>query len=73
MVPPEEEISILLRRLAEGQRTPEDERRLMDSVYLHLRNIARRMMRSENQGHTLQPTALVNEAWMKLKKGDDRS
>jgi hypothetical protein len=53
VVPPEEEISILLRRLAEGQRNPEDERRLMDSVYLHLRNIARRMMRSENQGHTL--------------------
>ena len=31
------------------------------------------MMRAEKNGHTLQPTALVNEAWLKLTKGDDRS
>ena len=30
-------------------------------------------MRAEKNGHTLQPTALVNEAWLKLTKGDDRS
>ena len=35
-------------------------------VYDELRRIARRHMRNERQGHTLQPTALVNEAWARL-------
>ena len=30
-------------------------------------------MRAERQGHTLQPTALVNEAWIKLTTGKDRN
>jgi hypothetical protein len=30
-------------------------------------------MRAEKQGHTLQPTALVNESWLKLTRGEDRS
>ena len=35
-------------------------------VYDELRRIARRQMRHERQGHTLQPTALANEAWARL-------
>ena len=35
-------------------------------VYDELRRMARRHMRNERQGHTLQPTALVNEAWARL-------
>ena len=35
-------------------------------VYHELRRMARRHMRNERQGHTLQPTALVNEAWTRL-------
>src|SRR5215211_4196605 len=35
-------------------------------VYEELRRMARRHMRNERQGHTLQPTALVNEAWARL-------
>jgi RNA polymerase sigma factor (TIGR02999 family) len=35
-------------------------------VYDELRRIARRQMRNERQGHTLQPTALANEAWARL-------
>ncbi|HXE80154.1 MAG TPA: ECF-type sigma factor [Vicinamibacterales bacterium] len=40
--------------------------RLMPLVYEELRRIARRQMRREGAGPTLQPTALVHEAWMRL-------
>ncbi len=40
--------------------------RLLDLVYPELHRIAERQMRREREGHTLQPTALVNEAYLKL-------
>lgn len=40
--------------------------RLTPLVYDELRRIARRQMRNEEQGHTLQPTALANEAFLQL-------
>jgi RNA polymerase sigma-70 factor (ECF subfamily) len=40
--------------------------RLVEIVYPELRNIAARRLRSERDGHTLQPTALVHEAYMRL-------
>jgi RNA polymerase sigma factor (TIGR02999 family) len=42
------------------------ESRLIDLVYRELRVIASRYLRGERQGHTLQTTALVNEAYLKL-------
>jgi RNA polymerase sigma-70 factor (ECF subfamily) len=39
---------------------------LFTVLYEELRSIADRMMRRERAGHTLQPTALVNEAYAKL-------
>lgn len=39
---------------------------LMPAVYAELRRIAARAMRRESAGHTLQPTALVNEAYLRL-------
>jgi len=39
---------------------------LMPIVYEELRRIARRYMRSENPGHSLQATVLVNEAYIRL-------
>lgn len=36
------------------------------SAYLRLRNIAGTLLRSERRGHTLQATALVNEAFLKI-------
>ncbi len=39
---------------------------LMPVVYDELHRIAQRYMRRENAGHTLQPTAVVNEAYLKL-------
>jgi len=35
-------------------------------VYDELRRVAGRYFRGEREGHTLQPTALVHEAWVKL-------
>lgn len=35
-------------------------------VYAELRRQARRALRREEEGHTLQPTALVHEAWLRL-------
>lgn len=39
---------------------------LLKLVYEDLRRIARAKMRDEPAGHTLQPTALVHEAWLRL-------
>lgn len=39
---------------------------LLPLVYEELREIAQQRMRSENSGHTLQATALVNEAYLRL-------
>ena len=41
-------------------------RHLMPIVHDELRRLARRLMRSERSGHTLQTTALVNEAYIRL-------
>ncbi|MGH7650258.1 MAG: sigma-70 family RNA polymerase sigma factor [Gemmatimonadaceae bacterium] len=43
---------------------------LVRLVYAELRRQAQLVMRRENEGHTLQPTALVHEAWLRL--GDQR-
>lgn len=45
---------------------------LLPLVYDELRNIARERMANQADGHTLQPTALVHEAWMKLSNEDNR-
>jgi len=47
-----------------GRQTALEE--LMPIVYDELRRIAGRQMRRENIGHTLQATAVVNEAYMRL-------
>ena len=40
---------------------------LFPLIYGELRKVARRYLGRERQNHTLQPTALVHEAWMKLQ------
>ena len=42
---------------------------LLPLVYADLRAAARRLMSSERRDHTLQPTALVSEAYLRLAKG----
>jgi len=39
---------------------------LLELVYQELRQLATRKMAQESPGHTLQPTALVHEAWLRL-------
>jgi len=39
-------------------------------TYPHLHELAQRLMVSERNGHTLQPTALVNEAYLRLVDGE---
>ena len=54
----------LLRAWREGDRSALD--RLTPIVYQDLRRVARRHLLAERVGHTLQPTALVNETYMRL-------
>ena len=58
------EVSGLLRAWSEGDRAALD--RLTPIVYDELRRLASRYMRGERTGHSLQTTALVNEAYMRL-------
>jgi RNA polymerase sigma factor (TIGR02999 family) len=44
--------------------------RLYEHVYAELRAMANSGMRRERNGHTLQPTALVNEAFIRLNPGE---
>jgi RNA polymerase sigma-70 factor, ECF subfamily len=61
---PCDELSILLQAWTAGDRGALD--RLTPIVYEELRCLARRYMRHEHVGQTLQTTALVNEAYIRL-------
>lgn len=58
------EVTSLLGQLRTGDREAFD--RVFPLVYGELRRIADRQLRGERSNHTLQPTALVNEAYVKL-------
>lgn len=45
----------------------------MPLIYAELREMAGRQLRHERLGHTLQPTALVHEAWIRLVRQDEAS
>jgi RNA polymerase sigma factor (TIGR02999 family) len=59
-----ENLTELLHDWQAGDRTALN--KLTDLVYPELRRIANRYMRHEQAGHTLQTTALVNEAYLRL-------
>src|SRR5262245_61581851 len=65
---PPSEITQLLRKWSEGDRAALD--RLMPVVYQELRKLASSYLRGERSDHTLQPTALINEAYIRLVKQD---
>ncbi len=57
----------IVAALSDGGSSPEaSAEELMPLVYDELRRAAGQLMRGENVGHTLQPTALVNEAYIRL-------
>jgi RNA polymerase sigma-70 factor (ECF subfamily) len=58
-------------RLASSPMMPNDGHDLASSLYRELHRIAAAKMRFERQNHTLQPTALVNEAYLRLVDGSD--
>jgi len=58
------EVTVLLHALRQGDRGAGD--KLFPLVYSELHRLARAYMRRERPNHTLQPTALINEAYMRL-------
>ena len=59
-----EDVTALLERWSSG--TADDRERLFEAVQHELRRIAAAYMRRERTDHTLQATALVNEAYLRL-------
>jgi len=62
------EVTQLLDRWAHGDRAAFET--MAGVVHRELRQIAEAYLRRERPGHTLQPTALVNEAWLRLVRQD---
>lgn len=58
------QITALLHAWQNGDKTALE--KTMPFLHAELRRLARRHMRAENAGHTLQATALVNEAYLRL-------
>jgi RNA polymerase sigma-70 factor (ECF subfamily) len=63
-VSPPEDVTQILQEVSGGDR--EAPARLMPLVYDELRRLADHYLRGERPDHTLQPTALVHEAYLKL-------
>src|SRR5262245_58225854 len=63
-------ITLFLQRMQQGDASAEHE--LLPLVYAELRGIAGRLLRENTPGHTLQPTALVHEAWLKMAQAGAR-
>ncbi len=62
------EITRLLQSIQEGHAAAQEE--LLSEVYQELRRLAASKMARELPGQTLQPTALVHEAWLRLVGGE---
>jgi len=62
--PPSADVTLLLTQVANGNQ--DAAARLIPLVYEELHRLAERRLRLERPNHTLQPTALVHEAYLKL-------
>jgi len=58
------EVTLLLQKIEQGDR--DAAQRVLPLVYAELRRLAAAKMAREAAGHTLQATALVHEAWLRL-------
>jgi RNA polymerase sigma factor (TIGR02999 family) len=65
------EITQILQDVKAGRSGAPEE--LAAALYAEMHAVARRDLADERPGHTLQPTALVNEAWMRLFSGQQSS
>jgi len=73
MVPmssPRDDVTLLLRRWSHGDRGALDE--LMPLIYRELHKLAKRHMTQQEAGHTLQTTAVIHEAYLKLGGSSDK-
>lgn len=68
MTPPRGEVTGLLAELRSGNK--EALAKLIPLVYDELHRLAEHYMRNERVGHTLQPTALINEAYLRLASAE---
>lgn len=71
IVPSMSEVTVLLQAFGRGESRASEE--LLPLVYEELRQLAAARMSHESAGHTLQPTALVHEAWLRLVTVGDRN
>lgn len=67
-MPPDPGVTQALLDLSRGERGALD--RVLPAIYDHLHRIAERELRRERNDHTLSPTALVHEAYLKLVQLD---
>ncbi len=65
------DVTQILERIDQGDPKAADE--LLPLVYEELRHLAARRMVNEAAGQTLQPTALVHEAWLRLVGNDGQA
>jgi RNA polymerase sigma factor (TIGR02999 family) len=65
------EVTRILDRVQQGK--PQAAEELLPLVYEELRRLAAQKMAQQPSGQTLQPTALVHEAWLKLSSGPNQS
>src|SRR5436190_473790 len=64
------EVTRILHSIEQGDATASD--KLLPLVYEELRRLAGQKLAREASSHTLQPTALVHEAWLRLAGNEDQ-
>lgn len=65
------EVTQILNRVQQGD--PQAAVELLPMVYNELRKLAAHRLSGEQNNHTLQPTALVHEVWLKISNDDKRA
>jgi len=65
------DVTLILQAVQRGEKQASDE--LLPMVYDELRRLAGIRMARESAGHTLQPTALVHEAWVRMVEDGSRT
>src|SRR5262249_42880164 len=68
---PVSEVTLILQAIGRGESHASEQ--LLPLVYEELRRLASARMALEAAGHTLQPTALVHEAWLRLAGAQKQS
>ena len=67
--PDRDEVTRILDAIGQGE--PKAARDLLPLIYAELRRLAARKLANQAPGQTLQPTALVHEAYLRLVGGED--